>query len=110
MDWSVALRVGGPSALAAWGFYHLVSEYMRESSLFKENIYLNILALTFIFVFFCTIAWLWIRKPSKPTKKVFADNKITNNEIKGSLNVKSKEVRNNDFSKNKVDGDFTVGE
>lgn len=110
MDWSVALRVGGPSVLAAWGFYHLMSEYMSESSIFKGDIYLNALAIICIFVFFLALAWLWLRKPSKSAGARVVDNKVIDNEVKGSLRVKSNEVANNEISKNKIDGDFTIGE
>ncbi|WP_134396629.1 hypothetical protein [Pseudomonas aeruginosa] len=110
MEWSVALKVGGPSVLAVWGVVHLLTEYMEKSSFFKGNIYLDVLALSFIFIFFCAIAWLWLRKTPEPVKERFVGNKVVDNEVQGSLGVKSKEVVNNEFSRNKVGGDFTIGE
>jgi len=112
MDWKAALKVGGPAAIAVWGFYHLVSEYIKTSTIFKDNIFLNVILLSYILLFFVFVAWMWLRKPKAPStvKKKIEGNDISNNEVLGSLAVSSEQVVNNKISGNKVRGDFKVGE
>ena len=43
MDWKIALKVGGPSVIAAWLFHALVIQYLDSSEIFKSNIYLNVI-------------------------------------------------------------------
>lgn len=115
MDWKAAVKVGGPSALAIWGFYHLITEYIQNSTIFKNDFWLNIILLTYIFLFFLAIAWWWLKKPTptKPdseSKNTINDNKINDNEVKLDLNIKAKSITNNTIEKNKIDGSLNIGE
>jgi len=110
MDWTLAIKVGGPVALAVWGFCHLVVEYIEKSTIFKDDFWLNVIILTYIFVFFLVVAW-WLKKPgaAKAIKKIH-DNKISGNEVEGDLNARADSVTNNKFEKNKVGGSLNIGE
>lgn len=112
MDWKIALKVGGPSVLAVWGFYHLIVEYINGSTIFKSDFWLNILLLSYIFVFFIVMAWLWLRTPNamKRGEGQVQDNEIKNNEVSGSLSVSAASVVNNKITGNKVGGDLSLGE
>jgi hypothetical protein len=112
MDWKVALKHGGPAVLAVWGFYHLIVSYINTSTIFKNDFWLNILVLTYIFVFFLVMAWLWLRKPilTDGAKRQVHDNEVNDNEVLGSLDVKSSSIINNKISGNKVDGSLNIGD
>lgn len=112
MDWKIALKICGPSALAAWLFYSLLTNYLETSELFKSNIYLNILALLIVFIFCSFMGWLWIRKskPSNNSDSLIEGNDISGNEIGTNIEIGSnkKTVKDNKIKNNKVNGDLII--
>ncbi|MCU7648593.1 hypothetical protein [Pseudomonas piscis] len=111
MNWGNALKIGGPSIVAAFVFQHLITTYLDKSELFKNNLTLNILLIFSIFIFCLFMGWLWIRNGKKEiSKKGLQNNEIIKNEVGGSLNIgKSLDIIDNKISENKVNGDLNIG-
>lgn len=111
MNWGDALKVGGPSVVAAFIFQHLITGYLDKSEIFKNNLTLNILLIITIFSFCLLMGWLWIRSGKKNTKKKgIQNNEITNNEVGANFNIgKNVDITDNKILHNKVDGDFNIG-
>lgn len=112
MDWKLALKICGPSALAAWLFYSLLTRYLETSDVFQSNIYLNIMVLFMIFLFCSFMGWLWARKNMAPndSENLIEGNEISSNEIGSSIEIGSntKTVKNNKITNNKISGDLTI--
>ncbi|WP_134333976.1 MULTISPECIES: hypothetical protein [unclassified Pseudomonas] len=111
MNWGNALKIGGPSIVAAFVFQHLITTYLDRSELFKNSLTLNILLILAIFTFCLSMGWLWIRSGKKDVqKKGFQNNEITKNEVGGSLNIgKNLDIIDNKILENKVNGDLNIG-
>lgn len=116
MDWKIALKVGGPSVIAAWLFYKLISSFLEASEIFKSSLLLNVLLLAVIFVFCMFMGWIWVRNnPSVASndqkKHEISDNEITDNVVGKNLEVGSKAsvIKKNKIKKNKIDGDLNIG-
>lgn len=114
MDWKIALKVGGPSVLAAWLFHALIIHYLDTSAIFKSNIYLNILLIVIIFAFCSWMGWLWIRMndtSNSPMSSVIEENVITRNKVGSDLEIGSEnsDVKKNAIKNNKVDGNLKIG-
>ncbi|MEX5593219.1 hypothetical protein [Pseudomonas orientalis] len=111
MNWGNALKIGGPSIVAAFVFQYLITTYLDKSELFKNSLTLNIFLILAIFTFCLCMGWLWIRSGKKDVqKKGFQNNEITKNEVGGSLNIgKSLDIIDNKILQNKVNGDLNIG-
>ncbi|PKQ79661.1 hypothetical protein AOX56_13870 [Aeromonas sobria] len=116
MDWKNALRIAGPSAIAAFVFFELIKNYLITSEIFKTNIYLNVMLLIIIFSFCVIMGWLWIRNGNKknivkPPENIIEKNEICDNEVGGNLSVGSAgtSIADNKISKNKVKGSINIG-
>lgn len=116
MDWKIALKVGGPSVIAAWLFYELISSFLETSEIFKSSLLLNVLLLAVIFVFCLFMGWIWVRNnPPAPSndqhKNEISDNEITDNDVGENLELGSKAsvIKKNKVKKNKIDGDLKIG-
>lgn len=111
MNWGNALKIGGPSIVAAFIFQYLITIYLNKSELFKNSLILNILLILAIFTFCLCMGWLWIRSGKKDVQnKGFQNNEITKNDVGGSLNIgKSLDIIDNKILQNKVSGDLNIG-
>ena len=116
MDWKNALKIAGPSAIAAWVFVELINSYLSTSEVFKANVYLNFMLLIIIFSFCVIMGWLWIRSSNKknkvePAEKKVENNEICDNEVDFDLLVGSADtiIVDNKISKNKVKGSINIG-
>jgi hypothetical protein len=116
MDWKSALKIAGPSAIAAWVFVELIQSYLSTSEIFKTNMYLNFMLLIIIFSFCVIMGWLWIRSSNEknklePTEKKIETNEICDNEVGDDLSVGSigTSIFDNKISKNKVKGSINIG-
>lgn len=113
MDWKLAIKLGGPSVIAAWLFYSLVTHYLDRSEVFKDNVYLNVLLIVLIFTFCLCMGWLWIkrgRSPDTPQTKV-EENEVVNNDVGADMTIgtTSSEVNKNKIKGNKVKGNLKIG-
>lgn len=116
MDWKLALKVGGPSVIAAFVFHSLFKSYMQQSELIQSNEILNYVFLLMVFLFCCLFMWMVLRpKPDANTpaefKQKVTDNKIIDNEVDGPLNAgaANSDIINNEFKNNKVKGAMNIG-
>jgi len=111
LNWGKALKIGGPSIIAAFVFQYLITAYLDKSEIFKNNLPLNIFLILVIFIFCLFMGWLWIRSGKKDVqKKGFQNNEIEKNEVDGSLNIgKNQDVADNKILQNKVSGDLNIG-
>jgi hypothetical protein len=116
MDWKSALKIAGPSAIAAWVFVELIKIYLSTSEVFKTSMYLNFTLLIIIFSFCVIMGWLWIRSSNEKNKVESTGNKIEKNEICDNevgvdLSVGSMDtsIVDNKISKNKVKGSINIG-
>lgn len=114
MDWKLALKIGGPSILAAWLFNGLMFRYLETSQLLKTNIYLNVLVIVIIFIFCSLMGWLWTRKnhnSSTDTQNTIENNEITSNQVGSDMEVGSSKtsIKGNKITDNKVDGNLKIG-
>ena len=116
MDWKSALKVAGPSAIAAWVFVELIKNYLLTSEIIKTSMHLNILFLIIIFAFCMIMGWLWIRsgneiKQVEPKEKMVENNDICGNEVGSDLSVgnTNMSIIDNKISKNKVKGSISIG-
>ncbi|ATC86524.1 hypothetical protein [Pseudoalteromonas arctica] len=114
MDWKSALKIAGPSAIAAWVFVELIKAYLSTSEIFKTNIYLNLALLIIIFIFCIIMGWLWIgdnKNKLEPTRRKIEKNEICDNEVANDLSVGSIDTNiiDNKISNNKVKGSINIG-
>lgn len=113
MDWKIAFKIVGPSALAAWVFTNLISSYLETSEIIKTNLYLNFGLLFIIFLFCVVMGWLWIRAGSTKSREKgkVKDNKVFDNEIEKDMEIGSEhsEILNNEVERNKVKGSMKIG-
>ncbi len=113
MDWKTALKVGGPSVIAAWLFYALIVRYLDSSNIFKGSIYLNVLLVVVIFVFCLSMGWLWIKKDggAEMPPTTVEENEVVDNEVGADMEIgaNSEEVKNNKIKRNKVNGNLKIG-
>ncbi|MBR9865969.1 MAG: hypothetical protein GYB20_02605 [Oceanospirillales bacterium] len=116
MDWKIALKVGGPSVIAAWLFHSLISSFLETSEIFKSNLLLNILLLAAILVFCLFMGYILVRNkppaPSEPHKKnEVTDNEVTDNEVGKNLKLgeTASVITKNKIKRNKIDGDLDIG-
>jgi len=117
MDWKVALKIGGPSVIAAWVFVELIKSYLATSQIFKTNMYLNVTLLIIIFAFCVIMGWLWIRSnnnkkiPIEPKVIKIEKNEVYDNEVDQDLSVGTPgtSIMDNKISKNKVKGSINIG-
>ena len=113
MDWKLALKIGGPSVIAAWLFRALIIHYLDTSEILKTNIYLNVLLIVLIFAFCLAMGWLWMRKGEnfKGHSASVEKNEIVNNEVGSDMGIgsSSTNVKKNKIKRNKVDGNLKIG-
>ncbi len=117
MDWKIALKVGGPSVIAAWLFYELISSFLETSEIFKSSLLLNVLLLAIIFVFCLFMGLILVRNNSPSFKKnEISENEISENEITDNnvgknleLGADTPVIKNNKIKNNKIDGDLKIG-
>lgn len=113
MDWQLAFKIGGPSAIAAWLFHALVTHYLGSSGVFKDSIFLNVLLIVVIFVFCLSMGWLWIKRneSSEATPTSIKRNEVVDNEVSSNLEIGSSnaEIKNNKIKRNKVNGNLKIG-
>ncbi|WP_057831479.1 hypothetical protein [Colwellia sp. TT2012] len=116
MDWKSALKIAGPSAIAAWVFVELIKSYLDNSEIFKTNAYLNFTLLIIIFLFCVIMGWLWIRNSNpknkvERTEKKIEKNEVCENEVGKDLSIGSIDdsILDNKISKNKVKGSLNIG-
>ncbi|CAM4401459.1 MULTISPECIES: hypothetical protein [Pseudoalteromonas] len=115
MDLKSTLKVAGPSAIAAWVFYHLINKYLEFSEVFKTNIALNIILLIIIFLFCFLMGWLWIKNQkqevNKGTDSKVHNNTISDNEVDENLSIggSSTNITKNKIKGNKVKGSMSIG-
>ncbi|MGO4998606.1 hypothetical protein [Oceanisphaera sp. W20_SRM_FM3] len=116
MDWKIALKIAGPSAIASWVFLELIGYYLSNSEIFKTSFYLNLTLLIFIFSFCLIMGWLWTRSSNENNKTEPTDNKVEKNdifenEVGVDLSVGSMDtsIVDNKISKNKVKGSLNIG-
>lgn len=111
MDWNLALKVGGPSIIAAYVFTTLITSYLERSELIKGDVLVNIFLVLVIFSFCSLMGWLWVRagkKGDSPLK--VTGNDISGNEVGGGMEVgKTADVLDNRIADNKISGDFNIG-
>lgn len=116
MDWKLALKVGGPSVIAAFIFQSLFGAYLQQSALIQSNEILNYVFLAMVFLFCCFFMWMVLRPkpdastPAEPKQKI-TDNKIIDNEVDGPINAgrANSDIVNNEFKNNKVKGAMNIG-
>jgi hypothetical protein len=117
MDWTKALKVGGPSVVLTYAFYELMKQFAASSELLQDSLLLNIIFLTLIFLFCVYVSSRVISSQVSQTDKIekveVIDNTIEENEVDSSLNVAqgkaSISLKNNKINKNKVKGDLNIG-
>ena len=114
MDWKIGLKVGGPSAIAAWLFHALISSFLETSEIFKSSLLLNVLLLAVIFIFCLFMGWILVRNNS-PTNtqnnNEISENEITDNNVGKNLELgaNTSVIKKNKIKKNKIDGDLKIG-
>ena len=111
MDWKIALKVTGPSAIAAWVFSELINNYLVASEIFKTNLYLNFTVLVFIFLFCVVMGFLWVRRGKEKVENKIENNEICDNEVGEDLSIGciESDIVNNKISNNKVEGSINIG-
>ena len=114
MDWSKALKVGGPSVVITYVFYSLINNYLTASQLLQNNLVLNIALLVIIFLF-CVFVCYRVTMPKKeiPKSAQIHKNVIEDNDVESALNIgqknKDADITENKIKKNKVKGDLNIG-
>lgn len=51
MDWSKALKIGGPSVVITYVFYSLINNLISKYELLRDSLIFNIFLLLIIFLF-----------------------------------------------------------
>ena len=119
MDWKLALKIGGPPAIAAFVFYELIKLIITKSNLVGNNETVNYALICAIFLFCILFAYLAFNQVNKKDKEkepkadnnVISNNIIEGNDIGADLNLgnNGSNIENNKLKNNKTKGSFNVG-
>lgn len=119
MDWKLALKVGGPPAIAAFVFYGLIELFIAKSNLVENSESVNyalIGAISAFCVFFAYLAFNQVNEQNKAkglkvNKTTVSENLIEGNDIGADLNLGTagSDIKDNQLKNNKTKGSFNVG-
>jgi len=111
MDWKIALKVGGPSIVATWVFYSIITFILSESEIFKTNIILHFFVIIVVFIFCLVMGLKLMSAGNKKHKNTFIKNEVVDNKVDENLNIalNSSEIKDNKIKGNTVKKDMNIG-